>query len=65
MDEKELLIPTKVVRCKRKTLSLQIKSNGDFVIRAPIKMPEKDIYAFIVQKEYISEENNIVNIVEE
>ena len=50
MDERELLIPTKLVRCKRKSLSLQIKNNGDFIVRAPIKMPDKNIFDFITQK---------------
>ena len=38
-----------VIRSNRKTLSVQIK-NGEIIARAPLRMKEKDIYAFIESK---------------
>ena len=47
----ELLTPTKIIRAKRKSISLIIENNGDFIVKAPIKAPESDIYKFINQKQ--------------
>ena len=38
-----------IIRSDRKTLSVQIK-NGELIARAPLRMKEKDIYAFIDSK---------------
>ncbi len=38
-----------IIRSNRKTLSVQIK-NGELIARAPLRMKEKDIYAFIESK---------------
>ncbi|MCS5591963.1 MAG: M48 family metallopeptidase [Gammaproteobacteria bacterium] len=39
-----------IIRSKRKTLSLQINQNAELIIRAPLRLPEKDIQAFVVEK---------------
>ena len=46
----ELLIPTKIIKSKRKSISLIIKNNGDFIVRAPLKSTESDIFKFIAMK---------------
>ena len=40
----------KVIRSKRKTLALQIHPDGSVIVRAPLKMPAKDIHAFVEEK---------------
>lgn len=45
-----LLIPTKIIKSKRKSISLIIDVNGDFIVRAPIKATEQAIFKFINQK---------------
>lgn len=50
MGRIELLTPNQVVKSKRKTISLIIKSNGNFIVRAPINAKEIDILRFINQK---------------
>ncbi len=50
MNELELLKPTQIIRSKRKSISLIVKSNGDFIIRAPLKCKEVDISNFVNQK---------------
>ena len=50
-----LLNDTKItiIRSSRKTLSLQIK-NGEIVVRAPLKMKDREIYKFIsLKKDWI------------
>jgi len=44
------LKPYKLVRSKRKTLALTINSEARLIVRAPLRMPEKDILAFIEKK---------------
>ena len=39
-----------MVRSRRKTLALTIDSDARLVVRAPLRMPEKDIRAFIEKK---------------
>jgi predicted metal-dependent hydrolase len=39
-----------IIRSKRKTLSLQINQDAELIIRAPLRLPEKDIQAFVVEK---------------
>ena len=46
----ELLIPTKIIRCKRRSIALIIENNGDFIVRVPIKAEETAIYKFINEK---------------
>lgn len=46
----ELLIPNKVVRCKRKTISLKITIDGEFIIRAPLKCSDNEIFDFVNKK---------------
>lgn len=42
-----------IIRSSRKTLSLQIK-NGEIVVRAPLKMKDREIYKFIsLKKDWI------------
>lgn len=38
-----------IVRSDRKTLSIQVKYN-EITVRAPLKMKDKEIYAFLEQK---------------
>ena len=40
----------KVIRSKRKTVSLQIHPDGSIIVRAPMKMPAGDIHAFVAEK---------------
>lgn len=42
-------IKVTVIRSDRKTLSIQLKS-GEIIARAPLRMKDKDIYAFIESK---------------
>lgn len=51
MNEYDLTTPTKIIKSKRKSISLVIKSNGDFIVRAPLRSKETDIFKFINQKE--------------
>ncbi len=50
MKDSELLIPTNIVKSKRKSISLIIKNNGEFIVRAPLRTSEKHIFDFINQK---------------
>ena len=45
------MIPTRIIRSKRKTLSLTINENAELVIRAPLRLPIKKIQDFINEKE--------------
>ena len=48
----ELLIPTKIVKSKRRTLSLVINNSGDFIVRAPLNYKDSVIFDFINKKCY-------------
>ena len=50
MENKELLTPNQIIKTRRKSVSLIIKSNGDFIVRAPTNAKETDILKFINQK---------------
>lgn len=50
MTDLQLLIPTKIIRSKRRSISLIINDNADFIIRAPLKAKDNDILKFIQQK---------------
>ena len=39
-----------VIRSNRKSLSLQIRPDGSLLVRAPLKLPEKEILKFIREK---------------
>ena len=41
-----------VIRSKRKTLSLQINQDAELIIRAPQRISDKDIQAFITEKSH-------------
>ena len=40
----------KVIRSKRKTVAIQIHPDGSIIVRAPLKMPARDIHAFVEEK---------------
>lgn len=46
----ELLIPTQIIQSKRKSISLIIKNNGDFIVRTPLGLSKKEILKFINKK---------------
>ena len=46
-----LLIPTKIIKSKRKSISLIIDNNGDFIVRSPILATQKQINKFINEKQ--------------
>ena len=46
----DLLIPTKIVRSKRRSIALVIENNGDFIVRAPLLANDASICKFINQK---------------
>lgn len=39
-----------VIRSDRKTMSLQIKPDGSLVVRAPLRLPEREIHRFLQEK---------------
>lgn len=39
-----------LIRSKRKTLAIEIKSDGRVVVRAPMRMPKRDIERFLSEK---------------
>lgn len=45
------MTPTRIIRSKRKTLSLTINENAELVIRAPLRLPINKIQDFINEKE--------------
>ena len=45
------MMPTRIIRSKRKTLSLTINENAELVIRAPLRLSIKKIQDFINEKE--------------
>ena len=50
MNNNELLLPNKIIKSKRRSISLIIKNNGEFIVRAPQKTNDCDIFRFINQK---------------
>ena len=50
MTEIELLRPTKIIRSKRRSICLTIDMSNNFIVRAPIKATDKEIFKFIAQK---------------
>ena len=45
------MTPSKIIRSKRKTLSLTINENAELVVRAPIRLSIEKIQDFINEKE--------------
>lgn len=43
-------IPVQMIRSKRKTLAIQINESG-LIVRAPMRMSERDIMAFLLEKQ--------------
>lgn len=41
----------KIIRSRRKTISIQIKPNGEVIVRAPLRMSERNINKVIKEKE--------------
>lgn len=39
-----------IIRSSRKTLSLQIKPDGSIIVRAPMRLPEREIRSFLKEK---------------
>lgn len=40
----------KIIRSKRKTLSLEISGSGEIIARAPLRMKDREIYSFVTSK---------------
>lgn len=65
MTNENLLLPTKIIKSKRKSISLIIKNNGDFIVRMPINAKMNDVESFIIKKsdwiikKRIEQNNNI------
>lgn len=58
-----MLIPEKIIRSKRKTLSLQINENGQLIVRVPRFIPDIEIYKFINKhKKWIEEKSQEILI---
>lgn len=45
------LTPTKILLSKRRSIALQINSQGEFIVRAPLRTPIKNIESLILQKQ--------------
>lgn len=55
------MTPTRIIRSKRKTLSLTINENAELVIRAPLRLSIKKIQDFINEKEsWINRKQTII-----
>lgn len=55
----ELLIPDKIIRCKRKSIAIIINNNNELVVRAPNSCQDKAIKDFIIKKSaWIIEKRN-------
>ena len=50
MNTAELLTPNQIIRSKRKSISLVIKINGEFIVRAPMRCRDEEITKFINEK---------------
>ncbi|MBQ3841772.1 MAG: M48 family metallopeptidase [Ruminiclostridium sp.] len=46
-----------IVRSRRKTLSAEIEPDGRVIVRAPLKMPMRDIEAFLAEKSAVIEKH--------
>ena len=52
LDIEELKIPIELKRAKRKTLAVTITPEGGLLIKAPEKMPEREIKRFLEQRRF-------------
>ena len=48
---RELFVEYKVIRSNRRTIGLEVKGDGQVIVRAPIKLAESEIQRFIEQHE--------------
>ena len=56
------MMPSKIIRSKRKTLSISINDNAELIVRAPHRLPIEKIQSFIDEKEkWINKHRNIVD----
>ena len=46
-----MVIPSKIIRSNRRSISLSINDKAELIVRAPIRCSDKKIYDFIVAKE--------------
>ena len=46
-----MITPDRILRSRRKTISIEIGSDGSFVVRAPLHAPEEDIMRFVSEKQ--------------
>lgn len=46
-----LLIPTKLIRVKRRSIALIVNNKGEFIVRAPLRAKDSEIWAFIAKKQ--------------
>lgn len=67
----KLTTPDKIIRCKRKSISLIISNNGEFIVRAPFSATDERIFNFINEKsswiiskrkEFISNSKKVLEI---
>lgn len=52
LDIEDLRIPISLNRAKRKTLSVTVIPGGSLLIKAPVRMPEREIKRFLEQRRY-------------
>ena len=43
--------PDRIIRSRRKTISLEITGDGEFLVRAPLRAPEEEILRFVADKQ--------------
>ena len=56
------MTPSKIIRSKRRTLSISINDNAELIVRAPHKLSIDKIHDFIIEKEkWLNKQKNIVN----
>ncbi len=59
----ELLIPSKIIHSRRRSLALVVDNNGDLIVRAPMRCNNESIFSFIIKKQnwIIEKRTNIKN----
>ena len=56
------MTPSKIIRSKRRTLSISINDNAELIVRAPHKLSIDKIHDFIIEKEkWLNKQKKIVN----
>ena len=56
------MTPSKIIRSKRRTLSISINDNAELIVRAPHKLSIDKIHDFIIEKEkWINKQKKIIN----